>query len=239
MQRPKEPGQFEFDSFAANYAELLKDPIRERFADSSGFFFQRKVDVIRRFYRQRGLDTRTLTWLDVGCGQGEMLRLAHRDFKSAFGCDVSEGMLQACADLQVRRQPSPQEIPFDDHQVDFVTAVCVYHHVPEPLRGSFTAEILRVLKPGGIFCIIEHNPINPATRIIVSRTPIDADAHLLTARSTARMMAAAGTMVLETRYFLWFPQRVYQYLSGIEQALSTVPFGGQYAVFSSYPESAH
>ena len=118
-------------------------------------------------------------------------------------------------------------------QVDFVTAVCVYHHVPEDLRQSFTAEIRRVLRPGGIFCIIEHNPLNPATRLIVSRTPIDTDAHLLRARATARLMAGAGTKVLETRYFLLFPQQIHAYLHALEDRLSTIPLGGQYAVFAS------
>jgi hypothetical protein len=49
------------------------------------------------------------------------------------------------------------------------------------VRPSFTAEVLRVLGTRGIFCIIEHNPLNLATRFIVSRTPVDADAHLLRA----------------------------------------------------------
>ncbi len=235
MPPAPEPGRFEFDSFASQYAELLRDPIRERFADSSQFFFQRKVEVIRDFFRRRGTDTRSVTWLDVGCGQGEMLRLAHQDFKAAYGCDVSEGMLQACAGLDVRIQATPHDIPFADATADFITAVCVYHHVPGELRQSFTAEVLRVLKPGGIFCIIEHNPFNPATRLIVSRTPVDADAHLLSAGETARLMADAGTRVLETRYFLWFPQNIYKFASTLERGLSRVPLGGQYATFASWP----
>src|SRR5688572_5193525 len=99
MQRPDEPAQF--DAFASEYADLLRDPIRERFARSSQFFCERKIDVVRRFYRRRRIDTQTLTWLDVGCGQGEMLRLGQMDFKSATGCDVSDGMLESCSDLQV------------------------------------------------------------------------------------------------------------------------------------------
>ena len=42
------------------------------------------------------MDTQAVAWLDVGCGQGEMLRLGQMDFKSAVGCDVSEGMLESC-----------------------------------------------------------------------------------------------------------------------------------------------
>src|SRR4051794_201606 len=98
MPLPPEP---EFDGYASDYANLLRDPIRDRFAASSRFFFERKVDLVRRFFRGRRTDTHSVTWLDVGCGQGEFLRLGRGHFKSAIGCDVSEGMLQFCSDLTV------------------------------------------------------------------------------------------------------------------------------------------
>jgi SAM-dependent methyltransferase len=116
-------------------------------------------------------------WLDVGCGQGELLRLGRPYFRSVAGCDVSGAMLKHCVDLQVRRQLAPSELSFPDGVFDLVTAVCVYHHIPDTDRSSLTAEVLRVLRPGGIFSIIEHSPVNPATRLIVARTPVDADAH--------------------------------------------------------------
>jgi SAM-dependent methyltransferase len=232
---PDETAQF--DKYAPHYADLLRDSVRERFAASSRFFFERKLDVIRQFYRRQRLDTHTVTWLDVGCGQGDMLRLGHSYFKSASGCDVSERMLESCEDLQVHRQPSPLEIPSADDSVDFATAICVYHHLPANLRPSFTAEILRVVKPSGIFCIIEHNPLNPATRLIASRTPVDADARLLSARTAARLMSRAGATVLQTRYFLWLPQQIHKYASALEEVLGGVPLGGQYAVFAQTPPS--
>ena len=49
------------------------------------------------------------------------------------------------------------------------------------------------------------------------------------ARGLAR---AAGLKVLETRYFLYFPERLYAKMAWIEAKLSAIPFGGQYAMFS-------
>ena len=63
-----------------------------------------------------------------------------------------------------------------------MTAVCVYHHVEPGDRAPLTAEIRRVLKPGGMLAIIEHNPLNPVTRAVVKRIPLDRDAQLLSAR---------------------------------------------------------
>jgi hypothetical protein len=108
----------------------------------------------------------------------------------------------------------------------------VYHHVPLEQRSGFTHEVFRVLKPGGVFCIIEHNPLNPVTRLIVSRTPVDADARLLRAKETHNLLCEAGGRILQTQYFLLFPERIHKYAGAIENWLTSVPIGGQYAVFA-------
>ena len=229
LQEKKPSG---FDDFAGDYEKLIRDPIRETFATSSRFFFQRKIEVIRRFFRRAGIASEKLDWLDIGCGQGDLLRVGVPYFRSATGCDPSKGMLEACKDLQVREQEFLKKLPFDDASFDFLTAVCVYHHVPQQERQQLTEEALRVLRPSGIFCIIEHNPWNVMTRIIVSRTPVDADAHLLSARKSRRLLSAAGTKILTTRYFLLFPEALHSYFGVIEQSVASIPLGGQYSVFA-------
>src|SRR6266850_5389518 len=178
------------------------------------------------------METRKLAWLDVGCGQGDLLRLGRSYFKTAIGCDPSEGMLQACPDLEVRHQLSLASLPFEARTFDFITAVCVYHHVPDDQRSLLTSEAFRLLRPGGTFCVIEHNPLNPVTRLIVSRTPVDADARLLTARQTRQMLIFAGSKLLVTRYFLFFPERIHKYAALLEERLARIPLGGQYSVFA-------
>ena len=229
-EQPEKPTGF--NAYASDYAELIRDPIREKFAASNRFFFERKLQVIRAFCRKSGVDMRKLDWLDVGCGQGDLLRLAGSEFKSAAGCDPSEGMLQSCPDLHVRQQPSMVSLPYDNQSFDFITVVCVYHHVPVEQRPSFTAEGFRLLKPGGVFCIIEHNPHNPVTRLIVSRTPVDADAQLLSAKEARRLLSSAGARLLKTHYFLFFPERIYRHAASVEDWLAAVPVGGQYSVFA-------
>src|SRR5262245_29713223 len=108
-RREKQP---EFDSYAQNYAELIRDPLREKFTASDRFFAERKIQVIRQFYESRGLNMRGLRWLDVGCGQGELLRLGKPHFAAATGTDLSAKMLEACADLDVHQQLSPDSLPF-------------------------------------------------------------------------------------------------------------------------------
>jgi SAM-dependent methyltransferase len=170
--------------------------------------------------------------LDVGCGKGELLHLLQPDFKRSAGCDVSAEMTRQIGEIEIRIQKDPLQIPFGDAEFDLVTAVCVYHHVPAAARSTLTSEIGRVLRPGGVFCLIEHNPFNPITRLIVSRTPVDADAVLLPAAEARRLAAEAGFAPLEQDYFLYFPQALYRYLGRVEALLAKVPLGGQYAFFS-------
>ena len=229
--KPQQEKPSTFDDYADDYAALIRDPIRDQFASGGRFFFERKIHVIRDFFRWAGIDTHALAWLDVGCGQGDLLRLGKPHFKSAAGCDPSNGMLKACPDLNVRHQPVPEALPYDDQSFDFVTAVCVYHHVPRDRRTFLTAEAFRVLKPKGIFSIIEHNPYNPVTRLIVSRTPVDADAQLLTTKETKRLLSTSISQVLANRYFLFLPERL-RFLTPIEDRMRAMPFGGQYAVFA-------
>jgi SAM-dependent methyltransferase len=223
----------EFDHYADAYQELLRDPVRDLFASAGGgFFVRRKLDLILDFFARRGQGTQGLSWLDIGCGQGDLLRQGRPHFDRIVGCDLSVAMLQACDGIDVRKQESPTALPFDDASIDFVTAVCVYHHVLPADRIPLTRDVSRVLKPAGVFCVIEHNPLNPVTRLIVARTPVDADARLLRAGAAERLMRTSDFELLAKRYFLLFPERLYRRLSSVEAAATALPLGGQYAVFA-------
>lgn len=192
----------------------------------------RKLALLRDELRVRGLDSGSMAWLDVGCGRGDLLRVGGADFRVAVGCDPSRAMLAACDGLSVAPMPASGELPFEEGTFDLVTAVCVYHHVEPAHRPSMTGELLRVLRPGGIAAIIEHNPANPITRLIVGRTPVDANARLLAPRDARRLLERAEFHGTSTRSFLYLPERLYPRLARVEAALAGIPLGGQYAVFA-------
>lgn len=222
----------EFDQYAASYAELLDDPARNRFASDPLHFHRRKLTVIRRLLEDAGVALKSLRWLDVGCGGGELLELGGKEFGEAMGCDPASKMLASNASAKMFQQLSAVELPFPDNSVDFVTAVCVYHHVHGDARSLLTGEIRRVLTPGGLCCVIEHNPWNPVTRQIVKRCAVDIDAELLTARFTRRMLEASGFISTTVQYFLYLPEKYHKTFSEGEKLLSKFPFGGQYAVLA-------
>ena len=221
----------EFDRYAGQYEDLLRDPIRDRFAASAEFFHLRKWLLIQDFFRRRSIRPKELSWLDVGCGKGELLRLGKAHFRTAVGCDPSAEMLRQCGGLAVSHQPDPARLPFGDQSFGFVTAACVYHHLGPAERPALTSEARRVLRPGGLFVMFEHNPANQATRLVVSRAPVDSQAVLLRARESRGLMKAAGLAPLATLYYLYLPQRMFEFAGKLERLLTRVPLGGQYAVF--------
>lgn len=227
----------EFDQYASSYSELLHDPIRNRFARDPLHFHRRKWHVLERLLRSVGVTPGTQSWLDVGCGRGELLELAGANFATASGCDPSAGMLSSNASFKTFEQPSLSELPFEDHSVDLVTAVCVLHHVHGLDRTLLADEIRRVLKPRGLCCIFEHNPWNPVTRTVVRRCPVDADAELLTAHQTRRLLEKSGFLSLRTEFFLYLPERVFDRFGAVERMFSKLPFGGQYAFLAQSPDT--
>src|ERR1017187_7390997 len=225
----------ELDRYATTYSTLLDDPIQNRFARDPLHFHRRKWLLVKGLLKRFGVAAETQRWLDVGCGQGQLLELAGGNFRQATGCDPSAVMLPSHATFTVLEQPSPAELPFDDCSFDFVTAVCVYHHVHGGARPRLTNEIKRVLVPGGLCCIVEHNPWNPVTQAIVRRCPVDVDAKLLSAQTTLKLFQACGFESLATEFFLYIPERFFHRLRWMEENLNKVPLGGQYALLARAP----
>ena len=111
---------------------------------------------------RRGRPVRRI--LDIGCGTGELTRLAARRFPGAqvVGADFTGAMLER-ADERTRRLPcaprvrfaraSALDLPFRDGQFDVVMSAFVARNLPR-LPHAF-AELRRVLVPGGTLFTLE------------------------------------------------------------------------------------
>ena len=111
--------------------------------------------------------------LDVACGTGDVSFRLHELFQNAqiTGLDLSAGMLKIAKEKLVHMDAAAQEhitfiegdslnMPFPDDSFDLVTVaygVRNFEHLEEGYR-----EMRRVLKPGGVICVIElSEPANP------------------------------------------------------------------------------
>jgi hypothetical protein len=89
-----------------------------------------------------------------------------------------------------------------------------------------------VTRPDGLVMILEHNPLNPVSRYIVSRCPFDQDAVLLRRAAGARLLAGAGLRRGGHGYIAFWPRRS-ALIERIEQRIGWVPAGAQYYVWAT------
>ena len=133
--------------------------------------------------------------LDLGCGVGLMHQHLGRAFGSITGTDLDDDAVDAARSsnpsVQYERFDG-KRLPFADESFDAVSATNVLHHVPPCDRYALLEEVSRVIRPGGVCLIAEHNPLNPVTRFIVARCEFDDDAVLLWPRETHRLLQLAG-----------------------------------------------
>ena len=92
----------------------------------------------------------------------------------------------------------------------------------------------RVVRPGGVIAIFEHNPINPFTRWIVRTCPIDENAVLLGRRRLSNLVAQAQFFDIESRYILFTPLNGPVYRK-FDKMIGWLPFGAQYYVAARVP----
>ncbi|MFT3869273.1 MAG: class I SAM-dependent methyltransferase [Nibricoccus sp.] len=215
----------------------MEDPLKKAAGASAYAFLEAKVPTIRRILYKTdipALSNPAIRWLDFGCGAGDFIHVmkAQGIPWQSEGCDISTGML----DEGRRRHPSfAQNLweisadSFPKAKYDIITAVCVFHHIP-PSAWAATVDMLKqALKPLGQLIIIEHNPWNPITRLLVKRAPIDQNAILLSSRKTKNLLASVGLVNVASRHFLFFPPR-FKFLQFLEGLFSKIPLGGQYAI---------
>lgn len=219
-----------FDNYDTSYSATVQSSI-----DFSGlsydFFVAAKAFVIRDLVLARLGANRAVDAIDIGCGVGTLHPLVRGMFRRLCGVDVSAPSI-----AQARRNNPTVEyalydgdtLPYEDASFDFATAICVMHHVPPTNWTGFLREVRRVIRPGGLACIIEHNPFNPLTRLAVMRCEFDEDAILLRAQQTQRLLGDTGFCNIDTRYFLLLPWAT-PLTQRLEHSFRRAPFGAQYA----------
>jgi SAM-dependent methyltransferase len=171
--------------------------------------------------------------LDIGCGIGLIEQELEQKVAELCATDMSKKSIEiakARAPTTRFSHSDGEMLPYDSGSFDAVFTSCVIHHVPPAARAKFIAEMLRVLRPGGAAIIIEHNPINPVTRYIVSRCAFDEDAVLLTCRESAELLTHGGAAIMGRRYVGFLPIR-HALVERMERSLGWLPAGAQYCVW--------
>lgn len=94
--------------------------------------------------------------LDFGCGTGANCSMASPD--SYIGIDPDDKRIRYARQLFPGyrfEQLKSNELPLQNHSIDFVCIIAVLHHIPSELISHYLKEFRRVLKHDGQIIVIE------------------------------------------------------------------------------------
>jgi ubiquinone/menaquinone biosynthesis C-methylase UbiE len=141
-----------FDRWAATYDESILQRLY------FGPVHSKMLDLLAR----EGPEDAPSCIIDVGCGTGRLLRAASARWPKAqlLGVDPAERMVAEATRLNpnaVFRLALAEALPIPDQTADIVLSSLSFHHWVDQNKGL--QEIVRVLRPGGFFCLADHNLI--------------------------------------------------------------------------------
>jgi ubiquinone/menaquinone biosynthesis C-methylase UbiE len=108
-------------------------------------------------------DQRRIGYADIACGTGAFLGQVRRAFPRlpALAIDLSEAYLRETK-RQLGRRPKIQPVvanaeslPLTDASLDLATCIFLFHELPPDVRATVAGEIARVMKPGGLFILVD------------------------------------------------------------------------------------
>ncbi len=221
--------QVSFDEYIETYKTEIQDSIGFIGQDVD-FFIELKVDLLRDLAEKNLGSLNKIKALDIGSGVGLVDRFLKSSIENLYGVDVENGVVEKA------KQNNPEviyniydglKLPFEDNTFDLTFAINVMHHVPPVHWRNFAGEMNRVLKPGGIAAVFEHNPLNPLTRIAVARCEFDRDAVLLSHKTLKSLLNEAKFEMIKDAYIVFFPFKA-KFFRNIELGLGWLPFGAQH-----------
>ena len=223
--------QVSFDDYVETYRTEIDDSIGFIGQDVD-FFIEIKAELLLKLAEKNFGDISKTKVLDIGSGVGLVDRFLKASIPNLYGVDVEEGVVEKAKfnNPEVNYQLyDGAKLPFEDNTFDMCFAINVMHHVPPGMWENFSREMYRILKPGGIAAVFEHNPLNPLTRLAVARCEFDRDAVLLNHGKIKSLFNGAGLKVFDDSFIVFFPFKA-KFFRAIETALGWLPLGAQHYV---------
>lgn len=222
-----------FNQIASDYRDIHKANLKSVGGDSEYYAEYKIKELATKLENHKAIKI-----LDLGCGDGLSSIYFQTYFTESayFGVDISSESIKEATKKRVGNFQvyDGYSLPFSENEFDLLFVSCVLHHIALEDRPIVFQEIKRVLKPGGILAIFEHNPFNPITQRIVSTCVFDKDAILLKPASLKKQLKKIGFSNTKIIYTLFFPRwKIFQPFYKLERFFTKIPLGGQYYVTCS------
>ncbi|MDF2460351.1 MAG: Methyltransferase, ubiE family [Nitrospira sp.] len=143
--------------------ETLKTRLRTMWMAGDYDRFSRYMEGGAREFYDRLFLFPGSTFLDVGCGSGQLALMAARDGLQVTGVDIAANLIERARsraraeNLQARFEEADAEaLPFEDESFDVVASLIGAMFAPRP--DLVAGELVRVCKPGGTIAMANWTP---------------------------------------------------------------------------------
>ena len=221
-----------FDQYAGHYDDSINQALSLS-GENRDYFAKKRIEWLARCISR--LDHHPNLVMDFGCGTGTASNLIFDTIgaKEYVGVDTSPKSLEFASKTRPGRFCELSQ--YEPHgEVDLVYCNGVFHHIPLDQRADALDYLYKSIRPGGLFALWENNPLNPATRYMMSRIPFDRDAITLTSKTAKNLVQSHGFGVLRTDHLFLFPRWLSPFRR-FERHLSALPLGAQYQVLCQKP----
>ncbi len=221
----------DFDDYVSNYDKILGKSLSIT-GETGEYFSTQRIQITRRLLDLHRL-RRVSKIIDFGCGPGIAIPFLIQEFQphSVVGVDISPQILAKATQRNqsgIVRFCHPNEY---SGRADLVFCNGVFHHITPGDRGVALNFVRRVLTPGAIFALWENNPLNPGTRLVMSRCEFDRGTFPMTAGEARQMLKLAGFDVIRMTSAFFFPGLL-AWFRHLEPSLAPTMLGGQYLILS-------
>jgi SAM-dependent methyltransferase len=229
--------QAEFDKHADDYYEQHKSNIAIT-GELPEYFAEYKIAGLAELVKKYSIPAGSI--LDFGSGIGNSVPYFRKYFTSStVRCaDVSARSIEI-AKTRFRGNEEyvlieGSRLPVDDASQDIIFSACVFHHIPHQEHQHWLYELKRVIRPGGLLVIYEHNPLNPLTVRAVNSCPLDENARLIQGNALRKRVLDVGWEQAVVDYCLFFPSFLSR-LRPLENKLNWLALGAQYRLSAIRP----
>ena len=151
------PDYLLYESFRLNYAAYQRTGLEA-------------AHWIHNHFAEHKANLKSLTILDWGCGPGRILRHLPTVFGqdgTYIGVDPNEKSIDWChhnlavpsqGNLIVKRSQLRPPLPLEAGSVDLLYGISILPHLSESAHTAWIAELMRVLRPGGMALLTTHGP---------------------------------------------------------------------------------
>lgn len=141
-------------------SEQLQEIYRKNSASvrSTGIDGESAIKIYEKYTSFINLSTKEVKGklLDVGCGSAWSSYLLSQQGYEVTGMDLNYESFECPKSPSLTLlEASALNLPFDDNQFDVVGSNQAIEHMPDPRKALL--EMIRVLKPNGILCIVAPN----------------------------------------------------------------------------------